>query len=51
MELFTYEDAEKLRPCSVCGSRSYWFDGDYWQCQHCSPPPVPNVIRADLKEP
>ena len=32
-----YEDLERLQHCTVCGSRSYWFDGVDWQCQGCVP--------------
>jgi hypothetical protein len=50
MRRFSYDEADKLRPCTACGSRRYWFDGEVWQCWNCVRPPSENQIRVDLKE-
>jgi hypothetical protein len=47
---FRYDEMDKLRPCQVCGSRRYWFDGEVWQCWSCVPLPSADMIRVDLNE-
>jgi hypothetical protein len=51
MKQYAYDDLEKLTPCQANRSRSYWFDGQFWQCWLCTPPELKNVIFLDLKYP
>jgi hypothetical protein len=36
--------------CRVCGKRRYWFDGEFWRCWKCVPPPLEDMTLVDLKE-
>jgi len=49
MAALRYEEMDKLRPCALCGSHRYWFDGAAWQCWTCVPPTSEDTIWIDLK--
>src|ERR1019366_7493962 len=40
-----YEAGVDLKPCPVCGSRMWWFDGQEWQCWTCQP--CPTLLRLN----
>ena len=43
-------EMDRLTPRPVCGSHSYWLDGEVWQCWNCVPPPSADMVRVDLNE-
>ncbi len=50
IEAVCHDKLDRLRPCVVCGCRSFHLEGGMnWQCSRCKPPGK-NAIHVELDD-